>query len=435
MVKRLVFLIFFILLNALFLDAAEQAIHKEESSLVAVLTIKGSINPVISDYIEDQLKQLQNSKKYQAVLIQIDTPGGLLSSTRKIIQAMLNSKLPIIVYVSPPGARAASAGFFILSAADYAVMVKESNTGAASPIQISGEDNKKTLKKKIQEDTLAFLRQLLKRKNRPLKPALLTVTHAKSYTAQEALDLKLIDSIANNLNELKIVLQNTQELTKNGQSHILKNISFEKIPFPWHKKLLLILIQPNIVYFLLIIGFYALIFEIFSPGFGLPGILGGTCLILALTGLSLIPVSYSGILFIIIGLALLIAEVYITSYGLLTLGGLASLALGSFLFFDSLGAALSSVSGFLIGLTLALGIMVVLAVSKIMKLKRKESSYFQFKNKKATALEDFNTEGFGSIRLEGEIWQAKNNSLESIIKKGQTVTALNKEGIYIIVQP
>jgi membrane-bound serine protease (ClpP class) len=399
-------------------------------SEIPLIRIDSTVNPVIADFIREQFEDFEE-RKVAGVVLQIDTPGGLLESTRKIITEMLNAKFPVIVYVSPRGARAASAGFFILMASDIALMAPSTHTGAASPVSLGQQDSDKdaTMKKKVMEDTLAYMRNLAKRHGRPVKWAVKAVSEGKSYTAEEAKKLKLIDKIIPSLGGVEKYLEG-RSFRKHKQRLRFRQVEIKPVEIPWHKRLLIFLSNPNVVYILFILGIYGIIFEFFSPGIGFPGIFGFICLMMGFAGLSLIPVNYIGLALMLLGVILLILEINIISYGLLTIGGLFSLALGSFMFFESYPSSFSFVNGFLIGIAVVLGGFLMLALTKITRLRKKEAPFFLPLSKTGEVREDFEDRE-GMIWLEGEYWEARGTRN---FKKGDKVLVTGKDGNLLEVE-
>lgn len=299
------------------------------------IKIRSAIHPISAEAITDGIREA-DAAGAAAVLIELDTPGGLLTSTREITQAILGSRVPVIVYVSPSGAQAASAGFFLLMAADVAAMAPGTNTGAAHPVGGQGEDIDGVLGKKAEEDAAANIRSLALRNGRNVELAQAAVVDSRSYTAQEALDGKLIDLIAPGVPALlqridgRTVQRGEAAVTLRTAGAEIREV--ETSPF---RRLLGVLADPNITYILLTLGFLGLYFELMNPGAILPGVVGGICLILAFFGLSVLPVNYAGVALIFLAVVLFIAEIKITSYGMLTVAGVISLVLGSLMLFKT----------------------------------------------------------------------------------------------------
>jgi membrane-bound serine protease (ClpP class) len=262
-----------------------------------------------------------------------------------------------------------------------------------------------------------------------VKWAVKAVSEGKSYTAEEARKLKLIDRIIPALDGVEKYLEG-RSFRKHKQRWRFRQVEIKPVEIPWHKRLLIFLSNPNVVYILFILGIYGIIFEFFSPGIGFPGIFGFICLMMGFAGLSLIPVNYIGLALMLLGVILLILEINIISYGLLTIGGLFSLALGSFMFFESYPSSFSFVNGFLIGIAVVLGGFLMLALTKITRLRKKEAPFFLPLSKTGEVREDFEDRE-GMIWLEGEYWEARGTRN---FKKGDKVLVTGKDGNLLEVE-
>jgi membrane-bound serine protease (ClpP class) len=302
---------------------------------VVVVKVKSAIHPVSAELIEDAIQEADRSGA-AAVVIELDTEGGLMTSTRDITRAILGAQTPVVVYVAPSGAQAASAGFFILMSADVAAMAPGTNAGAAHPVGGQGEDIPDTLGKKVEQDAAANIRSLALRNGRNIKLAEEAVLQSRSYTAQEALEGKLIDLIAPNLPALVRSLDG--RVVKRGEATVtLRTAGAEvrRLEISPLRGLLGILADPNVTYLLFGLGWLGLLFELMHPGAVLPGVVGAICLILSFYGLSVLPVNYAGLALIILSVIFFILEIKITSYGMLTVAGVISLVLGSLMLFKS----------------------------------------------------------------------------------------------------
>lgn len=323
-----------------FLSVLGQAQPPAGPAPVHHVKIKSAIHPVSAEAIRDAIAEA-DAAKAAAIVIELDTPGGLLTSTREITTAMLGARTPVVVYVSPSGAQAASAGFFLLMAADVAVMAPGTNTGAAHPVGGQGEDIPGNLGEKAVQDAAANIRSLAARNGRDVKLAEAAVLQSRSFTAQEALDGQLIDLVAPNLPALLRQLEG-RPVQRNGAAVPLRTADTEVVEFELSplRRFLGVLADPNIAYMLLTFGFLGLYFELMNPGAVLPGVVGGICLILGFYALSVLPVDYAGLALIVLAVILFIAEIKITSYGLLTVAGVISLVLGSLMLFKTAEPAL-----------------------------------------------------------------------------------------------
>ena len=362
-----------------------------------VMDVKGIISGYSHKYITEALKEAKS--KDAALMIRLDTPGGLLESTRDIVQEFFGSGVPVIVYVAPQGARAGSAGTFITLAADFAVMSDGSNMGAAHPVNITGKDIEGEMAKKVQNDTLAFMRAIAEKHGRNADAALLTVTESKSYTAKEALDAGLIDAIADS-DELAFSLAAAKLGFQKGTITYLKPTALQKTAF--------FLSDPNMLILLLFIGIAAIILEFKMPGtFAFAGI-GIAALILFLAGINIIPVNSLALLLILGGLGLLVAEIFLPSFGLLTLGAVICMGFGMYLMFSREGNMGIGVSIWLIFTVIACISAVVLFLGRlILKDIRTKPVTGQAGLLGLTGeVKDWDDKE-GHVFLHGEIWRAK----------------------------
>lgn len=300
---------------------------------IDIIQIKDSINPGVEDFIEYAIKRSTDDKA-QFLIILLDTPGGLMTSMRGITQAILNSPLPIIVYVYPSGAQAASAGVFITAAADIAAMAPGTNIGAAHPVTGGGQEMSSSMNEKVLNDTLAFARSIAAQRGRNAEWLEDSVRKSLSATAEEAFKLNVIDLLADNLPALMKKLDGWH-LQRWGTTVILKTQGVEQRPISpsLAHRVLRIISNPNLAYILLMIGLAGLYFELSSPGAVVPGVIGGISLILALYALQALPVNYAGFLIILLAIVFFIAEMKVASHGLLSLAGVLCLVLGSFMLF------------------------------------------------------------------------------------------------------
>lgn len=315
------------------------SVSVELQARILSLTVNAPIHPVTAELI---LKALEKARDEQAslLIIRLNTPGGLDSSMREIIEGIVNSPVPVAAYVSPSGARAASAGFFIAVACDVFAMAPGTSTGAAHPVSIgiTGQSQPdKTMEEKVTHDAAAYIRTLAEKRGRNLKMAEDAVRQSLSYTEQEALKGKVIDLVAGSDSDLIQALDGRQIKRFDGRLETLNLAGQEnsEIPLTFRQKLLMTIANPNLAYILLMIGLLGLYFEFANPGAILPGVLGGISLLLAFFSFQILPVNYVGLLLIILGTVLFILEVKVHSYGALTMGGIVSVLLGSIMLIRS----------------------------------------------------------------------------------------------------
>lgn len=328
-------LIVLLLINSILLPSAAEA-----SAEIRVVRIAGVINPVLADFISVEMAAA-NTDSTRAFLIEIDTPGGLDASMRVIIQKILGSRIPVIVYVYPSGARAASAGALITLAADFSAMAPGTNIGAAHPVSIGitgsgGNEQGETMRDKVVNDAVAYARSLADQRGRNRDWAEQIVRDSLSTPAQEALELKVIDLIAADESALLKALHGRTYL-RDGQAHKLETqdavLSFAEMT--WRQEIFNTISNPNVAYMLLMLGMLGIFFEISQPGVVLPGAIGALALLLAFLGFQTLPVNYIGGLLILLAIILFILEVKVVSYGMLTIGGLIAMTFGSLILVDS----------------------------------------------------------------------------------------------------
>jgi membrane-bound serine protease (ClpP class) len=302
---------------------------------VGILTVNGPITPVSARYLARGIDKAAVDRVRLAV-IKLDTPGGLLSSTRDMVESILSAKIPVAVYVSPPGARAASAGTFITAAANFAVMAPGTNIGAASPVAAGG-DLPKTMAKKINEDTAAFIRSIAEKRSRNAQALEATVTRALSYSAREAVQKKVVDFIARDLGDLLAQLDGRTAETASGSVVLsTKDASFQEIEQTALEGFLDVIANPNLAFLLLTIGGVGLLVEFLTPGFIGPGVIGGIALGLAVLGMGHLPVNWVGVALILFAMVLFYLEVQVAGIGIFGIGGVICFVLGAFLLFGDI---------------------------------------------------------------------------------------------------
>jgi membrane-bound serine protease (ClpP class) len=331
-VRKLVFIFVCSVLLGLTVPSGQS----EEKAPVFLVEVDGIINPATSKFIIDSIDQA-SQEGAQCVIIQLDTPGGLMDSMRNIVKKFLSSNIPIIVYVAPSGARAASAGVFITMAAHVAVMAPGTHIGAAHPVTLGAEGKEdKTMTEKILNDTVSYIKTIAKTRGRNVNWAEKAVRQSVSITDDEALKLNVIDMIAADVKEL-LTKVNGRVVKFDGVTRTLmtKGVQPRSIQMSWRYKLLDTISNPTIAYILLMLGIYGIFFELSNPGAILPGVVGGIFLILAFFALQMLPINFAGLALIFFALILFIAEIKVVSHGLLTVGGVVSLFLGSMMLIES----------------------------------------------------------------------------------------------------
>ena len=414
------------------------AAENTPAPLVLELKLDGVVAPIMASYIDEGLNDAAK-RNAAIVLITMDTPGGLSDSMTDIIHHILDSPVPVAVYVGPAGARGASAGFMILLSADIAAMAPGTRAGAATPILMNGwlsMPMDEVLRKKINNDATAFLRSFAEKRQRNPKLAETAITEARAFTEKEALDGHMIDLIASDKDELIREL-NGRDITRfSGKSTklVLSNFTLAEFHLSARQQFLTRIVQPDALFLLLLVGALGLYTEFTHPGMVAPGVVGGICMVLALYAMELLPVNFAGVLLIVFALVLFILEAKLASHGVLLVGGVVSMLLGTvFLIRSPL-----TPGGVSVGVALAATLPFAFLTVFLMRLVLKSRHW-----KTATGKEELLGEegvvtitippgGEGMIRVHGELWRA--SSKESI-KEGTRVRVLQVDGLKLDVDP
>ena len=418
----------------LWITAVGAVFAKDAGPLFHVIELNGVITSPSAKYVAQSLEEA-TAAKAEGLIILLDTPGGLDTAMRDIAKSILNAPLPVIVYVYPSGARAASAGVIIAQAAHVAAMAPGTNIGAAHPVAIgiggSGEVDK-TMAQKMENDAAAYARSIAKTRGRSEEWVEKAVRKSESITADEALKLNVIDIVAADIEKLLFAIDQ-KTVTVAGVKRKISTVDavLDTKKMGTRQGILAAISNPNIAYLLLLIGLAGLYFEFSTPGAILPGVIGGISLLLAIFALSTLPVSYTGILLILFSVILFIAEIKIMSHGMLTVGGVISLALGSFLLFDSPEPALRiSLQILLPAVLLASGFFIVVILLAVKAQMRKHYSgteaMIDGRGKAATDIH-----GEGKVFFQGEYWTAMS---DREIPKGARVRILKVDGLKLVVE-
>ena len=393
------------LLAALSMMLVVPAVSSAAPAPVATIEIEGVISPVTLRLVGLAIDRAQ-AEKAQALIIQLDTPGGLERSMRAIVQRMMNAEVPVVVYVAPTGARAASAGVFITMAAHVAAMAPATNIGAASPVAMGGNADK-TMMKKVENDAAAFIRTVATERGRNADWAEKAVRDAVAITERDALKLKVIDLIADSVPDLLEKIDGrTIKMPKGTVTLATKGAPVRPIEIGFRDRFLNIITDPNVAYVLMMLGMLGLFFELSNPGVILPGVIGGISLILAFFAFQSLPINYAGLLLILFGIVLLIAEIKIVSHGVLAIGGIVSMSLGSLMLFDAPEVGFR-VSWWVIGPTVAAtaGLFLFVVAAGVRALGRPPTTGAEgLVGRTATVRERLGPEG--QVMVSGEIWRA-----------------------------
>jgi membrane-bound serine protease (ClpP class) len=374
------------------------------------ITVDAPIHPITSEYILKALEKA-DSEKASMVIIVLNTPGGLDSSMREIIEKILSTETPVTAYVSPSSARAASAGFFIGVACDLFVMAPGTNTGAAHPVGvgITGQQMDETMADKVTNDAASYIKTIAEKRGRNTKMAEDAVRESLSYTEEEALEGGLIDFVAQSEQDIIGHFHGKTITRFDGGDHVfdLEGEQIVEMPMTARQKFLLTISNPNLAYILLMLGLLGLYFEFSNPGAILPGVLGGICLLMAIFSFQILPINYVGLILILLAIGLFILEIKIQSYGILSVGGILAMVIGSIMLIDApipeLRPSLKFIIPIAISLSLIFLFLIILAVRA--HSKRVHTGREGLIGEIGTVQTDLSPEG--KVFVHGEIWDAE----------------------------
>ena len=402
--------------------------------VIDVLTLEGAIQPITAEIFRKAIDHAEKDGR-EALIVRLDTPGGLDSSMRDIIKRILISEVPVVVYVAPPGARAASAGTFIAYAAHVSAMSPGTSIGAATPVQMGGGDIQKDLGNKVKNDAVSYIRSLATQRGRNADWAEKAVREGGSLPEAEALKLKVVDLVARDLSGLLAALDGRTVLV-NGAPRTLhtKGAATNEFKPSWRQMLLSRIVDPNIAYILFILGFYGLLFELSNPGAVLPGIVGGICLLLAFLAFQALPVNLTGVFLIMFAMVLFLVDIKAQSHGLLTMGGVVSLVLGSLILLGG-GTGVARISLVVVGTVVAVTVLFfAFVVGAGWRAQRRKAvtgweGLIGERGEAVTALEPH-----GKVFVHGEYWNAESSESGGAIGKGAPIIVERVDGMTLRVR-
>ncbi len=404
-----------------------------QNPTVQVITVDGAINPASADYIHEAIGRAQDDRA-ECLVIRLNTPGGLLKSTRVIVTDLLTTPVPVIVYVAPQGAQAASAGVFVTLAANIAAMAPGTNIGAAHPVTM-GEQPDSIMMGKMTNDAAAFIRTISEKRHRNVSWAEDAVRKSLSITETEALKAGVIDTIAPTVRALVDDIDGkTVQISSGAKTLRTRDAEIRMYEKSFQQKILDLLSDPNIAYIFMMLGMYGLLFELYNPGLIFPGIVGVICLIIAFYSLHTLPINYAGLALIVFAVVLFILDLKLPSHGLLTTGGIVSLLIGSLMLIRN------ETSFDVISISWAVIVVVVVFTAAffifaigmgVRAQRRKPSTGIQgIVGEIGEAMSDLNPNG--QVKLHGEIWAA--SSIGGLIKKGSKIVAVEIENLTLKVR-
>lgn len=403
---------------------------KDQKPVAYVLDVEGTINPALADYIIKGIDKAQEEKA-AVVVIRMDTPGGVVTTTKTIIKVIINSDVPVVVYVAPSGSSATSAGALITLCADIAAMAPGTNIGAAHPVGGGGEEISGTMSEKVVNDLTAYVRSIVRERGRNAAWAEKTIRESVSATAEEALQLKAINVIADSVPQLLDKIDG-MKVEKKGKTVTLatKGARVDKIKTGLRFKILDVIANPNIAYLLMMIGGLGIMIELYNPGLIFPGVLGGICLLLAFFALQVLPVNYVGILLIILAVILFILEVKIASFGLLAISAIIALTLGSVMLFDTEESTMRVSWSVVIPTVATVSAFFIFAMGLVVKawMAKPRTGTQGLTGEVGVAMTDLANEG--KVLVHGEYWNARS---DSVIPKGERVRVIRVDGLWIHV--
>ena len=394
---------------------------------VVVVEFDNDVNPVTQEFLQDSMKRAADEGA-AAVVIEMDTPGGLGSSMREIVKSMLALEIPVVVYVAPAGSSADSAGAVIGQAADVLAMAPQTNIGSSTPISATGEDLGEDLRRKVINDAAAYVGELAREHGRNEKAAEAMVRTAANYGAREALELGVIDVIAPNVPALLEQIDGTKTTPKNLVLHT-SGATVERVEMGWWKRALDLLIDPNIIALMLSIGLIGIVVELWNPGLILPGTVGAISLIVGLYGLQVLPVSAAGLLLMALAAAFFVMEAFIPSHGALTVAGVVTFVIGALMLFDPAGEAYQVSVWVALAIAGTLALLLGVALTRVVKARRNpvEVGVANLVGDAAVVRRE------GWVAVGGELWRARSADGAPLVPGDQVTVEAIEDDLELVV--
>ena len=407
-------------------------INSLNANVVHKITIDGAINPVTTEFIIQSIEEAEDANA-ELLVIEMDTPGGLMASMHKIVKSILASEVPVAVYVAPSGSRAGSAGVFITMAAHIAAMAPSTNIGSAHPVNLAGgQDTSKVMAEKIVNDAVASIRSVAEKRGRNADWAEKAIRESANITETEALDQNVIDYIVPLVDSLLSKVDGKEVELVNGKKVLnTKNARIEQQHMSWRQKGLNVLSDPNIAYLLMMLGMAGIFFEIYNPGSIVPGVVGGIAMILALYSLDTLPINYAGLLLIILSVVMFLLEIKVQSYGVLSIGGVVSFVIGSIMLIDSPLPFFQISMQLIISAAICMSAFFIFAVGMTYRSQKRKPTTGRegLIGEHGKTIDVLNLEG--PVEVHGEIWNAISDER---IKKGQKVEILEVDPKHLIIK-
>jgi membrane-bound serine protease (ClpP class) len=423
------FLVAFAALILVVLVVPALGFAQEERPRVLAVQLDNDINPVTQEYLENAVDRAEN-EDFDAVVVLLDTPGGLSSSMRGIVKRFLASEVPVIVYTSPPGSSADSAGSVIAMAADIAAMAPQTNIGSTTPISLGGEDISEDLRRKVVNDAAAYVGELAREHGRNVRAAREMVTKASNYGARQAEEIGLVDVVSPTLPALLREIDGTKTVPK-GIVLRTAGAEIEEIEMTFWQKARDLLIDPNLITLMLSIGLIGIVVELWNPGLVFPGTVGAISLILGLYGLQVLPVSVAGLLLMILAAAFFVAEAFVPTHGALTVGGGILFVLGALILFDPAGDTYQVSLPVAIGIAASLALLMGLALSRVVRVARRPAA--------VGVQELVGDEGVvrrdGLVFVNGELWRAHRADDSPLVPGDRVRVEQVEDGLRLVVEP